>query len=127
MAALTNGSDLLNKTLNKLEKALHYQGGFSKEAASELSSAQSTVCNMKNIGRYMSMMIHRCIDYTKSAHGIQLVPFLETVDLAELLGNVIACVQDMQPNSSLELSPFPMDMSQLINTDKQWLEENILW
>lgn len=121
MAAFNNGCELLASSLLQLQA---YR--LPREATLELDNAQSSLQGMQSISCYMSMMLHRCIDYTKASNGVKLVPFLQTVDLTDCLTRALACVRDLQPRCRLELRSLPMEMCHVVSTDQQWLLENVL-
>jgi CheY-like chemotaxis protein len=74
----------------------------------------------------MIMTINRCIDYTKATSGLKLNPNYETIDLQETLNLPIRCVNDIQSKIDISLGVISSNICNLIITDKQWLQENIL-
>jgi CheY-like chemotaxis protein/signal transduction histidine kinase len=125
---LNSGCDLLETSLRQIDSLLFTLSPSTPidSFQSELRSAYKSLRSMRNTNFYMSMMLHRCIDYTKASHGVRLVPFIETVDAQECLDNAVSCVRDLQPRCRLELSPWPTDASLYLRTDQQWLLENLL-
>ena len=92
----------------------------------DVQQTEDTIETLRTICSFMSMTINRSIDFTKSSHGIKLVPSPEIIDLAECLNWPLKCVRGMQARVPIELDPLPPNLSPLIITDKQWLQENVL-
>lgn len=90
---------------------------------------QSALLNLRFIRSsvsYMSMMLHRCIDFAKADHGMQLVPFLEVFNVRECIEKAVNCVRDLQPHCHVEIIEWPKEMSELIRSDYRWLFDNVL-
>eukprot|EP00981_Chlorochromonas_danica_P005753 scaffold1187_cov181-Ochromonas_danica.AAC.17 len=130
LAAFTNGCDLLKIICSDIEKAIpcccHQDGMCERHIRSQTTAAEGTIDSIRNTCTYMTMIINRCLDYTKASHGVKLAAHMETISFIECLQSPVACVLDMLSSNSIALLPLPEDMAVFICTDKQWLTENIL-
>lgn len=130
LAAFTNGCDLLKIICSDIEKAIpcccHQDGMCERHIRSQTTAAEGTIDSIRNTCTYMTMIINRCLDYTKASHGVKLAAHMETISFIECLQSPVACVLDMLSSNSIALLPLPEDMTVFICTDKQWLTENIL-
>lgn len=93
---------------------------------SQLHSAQECLQNIRNTNNFMIMTINRCIDYTKAAKGLKLIPKMESFNLIEALSLPLLCMKDIQQKVIIELEPLPVEICEEIFSDQQWLQENLL-
>jgi hypothetical protein len=90
-------------------------------------SMRTTLKNMRNVKKFMLMTINRCIDYTKASNGLKLTPHNEYFKLSETLDTALACVNDMQDQSKINLKPLSGTVAtEFLFSDKQWLVENLM-
>ena len=95
-------------------------------ALDTLESIKSSLDNTKNINSFMLMSINRCIDFTKSRHGVQLLPRMETANFIEVMTIPVSCMQNLQSNITIEFEEVHPSMCANVITDRQWLQENVL-
>lgn len=93
--------------------------------------------SVTNTNIFMMMTINRCIDYSKSAHGVKLVPILETMSLQATIDFSLKCLDNLKHMIGIEVT---YDLSGIhdvdernesmaklfVETDKTWLQENLL-
>lgn len=83
MSAIVNGCDFLELSLPNLPKLVSYivsvyssgHGPVDVDYSAldeEIKAITDAINSMTSTCGFMSMMINRCIDYTKAAHNIQL-------------------------------------------------------
>lgn len=75
---------------------------------------------------FLTMIVNRSIDFTKSSLNVALVASLETVDVAECLKVPLQVIRLAHPNVALTMAAVPAHICQSVITDKHWLAENIL-
>lgn len=93
---------------------------------SECETAHGTLQTLLQISKYMFLMIHRCIDFTKASHGMKLVPFLECFDITQCITSLLQNSQHMESYCKIELEPYPKGFIPHVITDRQWFFENLL-
>jgi CheY-like chemotaxis protein/signal transduction histidine kinase len=86
---------------------------------------QSTLNSLVATYQILLMTINRCTDYTKTSHGIPLIPTLENMHLLETVTAPVACIKDLQSRITVELL-VEKGISEFIITDRQWLQDNLL-
>jgi CheY-like chemotaxis protein/signal transduction histidine kinase len=86
---------------------------------------QSTLNSLVATYQILLMTINRCTDYTKTSHGIPLIPTLENIHLLETVTAPVACIKDLQNRITVELF-VEKGISEFIITDRQWLQDNLL-
>jgi CheY-like chemotaxis protein/signal transduction histidine kinase len=88
----------------------------------------SSIHTIHDIHSFMLMMINRCLDYKKASRGIELIPVVETIDLMKLISLPIACMKNIQNKIPIFINNLFVSSSlcTMIQTDKQWLQENLL-
>jgi hypothetical protein len=59
----------------------------------KLASLLSAATHIVHINTFQLMIINRCIDFTKVANGVQLLPRLETVRVSEVLALPLTCMR----------------------------------
>lgn len=126
MAGFVSGVDYAVTVVEEIEICLLEKIKDTKFVTAKSESLTSNLENMKSINSFMLMTINRCIDYTKATKGLQLVPRLETVSVAEAVNLPLSCMKDLQNRISIEIKTISDDITPFIITDKQWLQENIL-
>jgi CheY-like chemotaxis protein len=88
----------------------------------------ASIHTIHDIHSFMLMMINRCLDYKKASRGIELIPVVETIDLMKLISLPISCMTNIQNKIpiSINTSSLSSSLCTMIQTDKQWLQENLL-
>jgi CheY-like chemotaxis protein len=95
-------------------------------ADGDTASLHTSVSSLQGVCSFMLMMINRSLDFVKVEAGVALVCSPSAVDVQEILLWAVNCVQIVSQTVPITLSRLPSNLSKLILTDKQWLEENIL-
>lgn len=97
--------------------------GLDCSFTSELLSTLDSAC------AFMNSAINCTIDFTKVSSGIGLTPTNTSFNLQDSLQNPFKWVKIMLPLDdmiTLELAELPEDLSSMIVSDKDWIEENLL-
>ena len=74
MTAVSNGCDMLQQSIKSLEQSTPRGGERYAALNRELANANETVTGLTHTCAFMSMIINRCIDYTKASHGLPITP-----------------------------------------------------
>ena len=86
--------------------------------------------NVTNMNTFMIMTINRCIDYNKTLFGLKLVAKIESVLIKDCVDFVLKCVQSTISTTCRVCCKYDCvslcDGNMVIQTDKQWLIENLL-
>jgi CheY-like chemotaxis protein/signal transduction histidine kinase len=110
--------------VNTDKEKINLQDAF-LETYRDISSSIHTI---HDIHSFMLMMINRCLDYKKASRGIELIPVVETIDLMKLISLPISCMKNIQNKIPIFINNLFVSSSlcTMIQTDKQWLQENLL-
>jgi signal transduction histidine kinase/CheY-like chemotaxis protein len=93
----------------------------------EIENCATSVVTLHDICSFMNATINRCLDYGKATVGLALFPLIEPVHLEESMNWVVNCINRTQEgNVSVVLAELLPAMCSHVNTDKKWLEENLL-
>ena len=82
--------------------------------------------NMNGANSFMTMMINRCLDYTKTSKGFKLVPTFDTVSLELKLNMTAQMIRNAYPSIDINIKKIDEGICLHTITDKQWLIENLL-
>lgn len=74
---------------------------------------------------FMTMMINRTIDYTKAAHGIDLLPTFQVISVQDSLTMCRKYVQTLQSRIEVRFESLSKDINGSVCTDNQWLQESL--
>ena len=101
---------------------------FMREAPQKLQALRTCLVNMNSTNCFMSMIINRCLDYTKSTKGFELVPKQDIVELRVKLLIPVQLIHDTHCYDNIQIKVAPIDpiISPRVMTDRQWLIENLL-
>ena len=105
---------------------------FVSELSSISDSDADTRESLRAMADFMSMMIHRCIDFTKAQSGVKLKPSLETVHITRCIDWVTNTIEHSGKTDGVsidveyDLECVSGDVSKWVITDKHWLLENLL-
>eukprot|EP00600_Ochromonadales_sp_CCMP1393_P014796 CAMPEP_0174998714 /NCGR_PEP_ID=MMETSP0005-20121125/1658_1 /TAXON_ID=420556 /ORGANISM="Ochromonas sp., Strain CCMP1393" /LENGTH=283 /DNA_ID=CAMNT_0016253373 /DNA_START=307 /DNA_END=1155 /DNA_ORIENTATION=+ len=99
----------------------HMDGGDHSEVL-ETQFDEMTEClmNVKSTNSLMTMIVNRCIDYTKAIQGIKLEPKIETISLVSALATPVRIIQDFQSTFDIKISPWESDIASDFRSDKGW-------
>lgn len=122
---MNNGNDLLARSIQQLQAMVRSKAEY-RGLSAELQSAESSVNSLASSSACLSMLLHRCVDFSKASQGAKLQPYLEAVNLRECLNRAVACVRDVKPGALIDFLPMPMEIAATLHTDQQWLSENVL-
>jgi CheY-like chemotaxis protein/signal transduction histidine kinase len=96
------------------------------QAESSVIDCLASLENLRITDSFMMMTINRCLDYTKTTSGVNLVPNKQTVDILHCLSWAVKCVTSGQNRVPVVICPLPTSICSHIITDYQWLTENVL-
>lgn len=124
MSALVNGCEFLEAFSIRLRELVTKRDLV--EIEREVKSLEDAGRSMGSTCLFMSMMINRCIDYTKVSHGLMLSPRYDVMNLLSCVKACVNCIEDFQSKIPIEVEPLPDEIELNVETDKQWVEESLL-
>lgn len=127
LTSFMTGIDIMSQVIEEYEH-LGYSTAANeiKNRAAFLSSIKSGMEDVRNTNAFMLMAVNRCMDYTKASVGLQLTPKYETIDFRECVALPLECMKNLQEKIRVLMAPISPNIANLIITDQQWLQENLL-
>lgn len=91
-----------------------------------VQSIQEVIAGMRKTYAHVFMILNRCLDASQALQGLTLLPRPSTILLADAVQGPLACA-DLNDTAIIKISFEPMALEgELLRTDCQWLQENLL-
>eukprot|EP01039_Chlorochromonas_danica_P008155 gene8155-8997_t len=126
LAALRTGLEIISSAFEEMHRLLSRNAIDHVSVEEERASGENTARDLQSTLAYMTMTVHRTLDFIKAARGVELVPQMETIDLVDCLAAPLACLHDLQAQHCVDLLPVPSNIERTIVTDPRWLQESLL-
>ena len=87
---------------------------------------RDNISHLNVIVTFMTMAINRSLDYTKVSTGVELVPSISQIDIADTISWIMTSLtHKVRKTVDIVVDPLPDNVNKMILTDKQWFIENV--
>jgi CheY-like chemotaxis protein/signal transduction histidine kinase len=122
-AALASMKAVLGDFLELVDKTCFSLPDFVRQM---IFGMQEVVIELASTYHMLLATVNRSTDFTKTVHGVPLVPTLEIVSLTAVLDDLKDFVTGLNDHHSLTIEPVPENIEVQIVTDRQWLLDNMM-